>query len=480
MGRRPDISLRLKKIKGVAAITLIAGQMNTRAYVVGGFVRDFYLSKTVSDELDLLVVGDGVTFAESVAKELGVEQINVFRNFGTAHFKYAGTNYEFVGSRKESYTESSRNPIVSSGTFEDDIARRDFTVNALCVSLNEDDFGSLIDPYNGMADLKNGILRTPLDPDITFSDDPLRMMRCVRFAAKLGFTFAPGLVEAIERNRERIRIIVQERITDEFLKILATPKPSVGLIPLYTTGLMKEIFPEVALLGGTEQRQEFHHKDVFYHTALVVDNISRNTENLWLRFAALMHDIAKPQTKRFVDGVGWTFHGHEDLGAKMMKRIFVRMRLPFHKLEYIRKLVRLHLRPAALAKEGITDSAIRRLIVEAGDDLDDLLTLCRADITSKNPQRVNKVLSNYEYVASKIIEVREKDRLRAFQSPLRGDEIMQMAGLPPGRLVGMIKDSIEDAILEGKISNDYDSALRYFNEIKDDYLQRFNPNGKPR
>ncbi|MGE5679836.1 MAG: CCA tRNA nucleotidyltransferase [Bacillota bacterium] len=445
--------------------------MNVRLYVIGGYVRDIILNRSKS-EADFLVVGNGPEFASFLAKELKVGKISVFKNFGTAHFKYEDMDLEFVGARKESYNRNSRKPIVEDGTFEDDISRRDFTINTLAVSLNKENFGVLIDTFDGLSDLGRKIIRTPLDPMITFDDDPLRIMRAIRFASQLNFEVDETVKKAATELRERLKIISKERITDEFLKILASDKPSVGLKLLLQTGVMEIIIPELANLSGVDQRKDYHHKDVFLHTCMVVDNISEVTDNLWLRFAALMHDIAKPLTKRFVEGTGWTFHGHEDVGARMMDEIFERMKLPFTHLEYVKKLVRLHLRPIALVDEEVTDSAIRRLIVAAGEDLEDLIKLCRADITSKNMQKVSKYLANYELVMSKVREVEEKDRLRAFQSPVRGEEIMKICNIPPSKRVGEIKKAIEDAILDGKIANSYEEAYNYLLKIKDDFIAK--------
>lgn len=440
-------------------------------YIVGGFVRDILLSRK-RNEIDFLVLGDGPGFASAYAKKLGIDKISIFKNFGTAHFRTNDYDLEFVGARKESYNRDSRKPAVTGGSFEDDISRRDFTINTMAVSLNKNDYGELIDTYNGLEDLNNKLIRTPLDPLATFDDDPLRIMRAFRFASQLGFEVDESAKQAAKEMRERLRIVSQERITDEFLKILASPTPSVGLKLLFYSGVMEIIFPEIANLYGVDQRKDFHHKDVFLHTCKVVDNITRETDYVWLRFAALVHDIAKPQTKKFYEDVGWTFHGHEEIGARMMKSIFRRLKLPMNKLEYIEKLVRLHLRPIALAKEEVTDSAIRRLIVSAGEDLEDLIILCRADITSKNPEKVAKYLDNYERVMRKVREVEEKDKLRAFQSPVRGEEIMEICGLRPSRKVGEIKTAIEEAILDGKIGNNYEEAYEYLLKIKDEYLNK--------
>lgn len=469
-----NLSNEIKNIPVISAITEAAKESCIEVFMVGGVVRDLILKRERSD-LDFLVIGNSLKFAELVANKLGVHKVTKFRNFGTAHFIYQNFDIEFAGARKESYNRNSRKPIVEDGTFEDDIKRRDFTINTMAISLNEKNFGELIDIFNGYNDLQSKLIKTPLDPIQTFDDDPLRIMRAFRFAAQLEFQVDELIMNAAKELKERLRIVSQERITDEFLKILSAPKPSIGLKLLYDSEVLQIIFPEIHNLAGVDQRQDYHHKDVFLHTLIVVDNISQATENLWLRFAALVHDIAKPQTKKFVDGIGWTFHGHEELGARMMKNIFHRMKLPMNKLEYVEKLVRLHLRPIALSKEEVTDSAIRRLIVQAGEDLQDLITLCRADITSKNPQKVQKYLANYEAVMQKVLEVQEKDRLRAFQSPVRGDEIMKICNLKPSKKVGEIKKAIEDAILDGVIENSHEAALEYLMKIKDDFLKEKNP-----
>lgn len=444
-------------------------------YLVGGFVRDILLGRT-KKEMDFLVVGDGLAFAKDFANALGINDIVIYKNFGTAHFDFQGMALEFVGARKESYKRNSRNPKVESGTLDDDLDRRDFTINTLAVSMNKENFGELVDKFNGIADIEKKIIKTPLDPLKTFDDDPLRIMRAFRFASQLNFEIESSVIAAATEMAERLKIVSQERITEEFLKILESPKPSVGLKLLYESGVMKVVFPEIHNLGGVEQRKDFHHKDVFYHTCKVVDNLANVSGDVWLRFAALVHDIAKPPTKRFVEGIGWTFHGHEDLGARMMKSIFKRLKLPLTKLEYIEKLVRLHLRPIALVDEIVTDSAIRRLIVAADEDLEDLITLCRADITSKNPTKVSRYLENYEIVMQKVRDVKERDQLRAFQSPVRGEEIMQVCGIKPSKLVGDIKTAIEDAILDGQIGNNYEEAYAYFMQIKDEFLSKyFNP-----
>ncbi len=379
---------------------------------------------------------------------------------------------EFVGARRESYTKYSRKPKVEVGTLDDDLSRRDFTVNAMAVSLNAADFGILLDPFDGQRAMEEKTLRTPLEPEATFDDDPLRIMRAFRFAAQLGFSVEQSAIEAAAKMAPRLKIVSQERITDEFMKILASSKPSVGLQLMQATGVLKVVFPEVAHMGGVDQRQDFHHKDVLQHTFRVLDNVAEASQDVWLRLAALLHDIAKPRTKAFKEGVGWTFHGHEELGARMVKPIFRKMRFPFEKIGYVEKLVRLHLRPMALVDEGVTDSAVRRLLFGAGEVVDDLMTLCRADITSKNPKLVVQVKQNYDLVAQKIAEVEEKDKIRNWQPPLRGDEIMEVCGLQPGPLVGKLKDAITDAILDGRIPNEHEAALSLLLEIKESMIGR--------
>jgi putative nucleotidyltransferase with HDIG domain len=464
------IKEKISLLKIIKIISKVAERNNVKVFAVGGFVRDIFLNRDRSD-LDILVIGSGIDFAKSVADELGVINVSYYKNFGTAHFDYQGMNIEFVGARKESYDRTTRKPIVEDGTFEEDISRRDFTINTLAISLNKKDFGKLINNYDGYDHIKNQIIKTPLDPKKTFDDDPLRIMRAFRFASQLNFNVEENIIIASREMKERLSIVSQERITDEFLKILSSPKPSIGLLLLFDSGVLEIVFPEIAIMAGVDQRKDYHHKDVFLHTLQVVDNICKETDNVWLRFAALVHDIAKPPTKRFVEEIGWTFHGHEDLGARMMKKIFHRMKLPLHQLEYIEKLVRLHLRPIALAKEEVTDSAIRRFVVNAGEDLEDLIVLCRADITSKNPIKVEKYLGNYERVMQKVRDVKERDQLREFQSPVRGEEIMQIFNLKPSRKVGDIKTAIEEAILDGKIGNNYEEAYQYLMEIKDQYLK---------
>lgn len=460
---------KLKKNIVIKTIAKVVEKSNIEAYIVGGYVRDLILNRNRND-IDILVIGNGPEFAKMIADELGVKNVTIFNNFGTAHFHFGDMDVEFVGARRESYDRKTRKPSVLVGTFLEDITRRDFTINTLAISLNKKKYGYLVDVFNGYLDIRNKLIRTPLDPLKTFDDDPLRIMRAFRFAAQLDFSVDESIMHAARVMRERLGIVSQERITDEFLKILSSPKPSIGLKLLFDSGVMEIIFPEIAAMAGVDQRKDFHHKDVFLHTLQVVDNISKETENVWLRFAALVHDIAKPPTKKFVEDIGWTFHGHEDLGARMMKKIFLRMKLPMHHLEYVEKLIRLHLRPIALAKEEVTDSAIRRLIVQAGEDLEDLITLCRADITSKNPTKVEKYLDNYERVMKKVRDVKERDKLREFQSPVRGDEIMKICNLRPSKKVGEIKKAIEEAILDGKIGNNYQDAYQYLLKIKDSFL----------
>lgn len=471
MKHRNKISFKdqIKNQKIINTIVKVSDNLNIETYIVGGYVRDLILKRSRSD-IDILVIGNGPEFAKKVADELGVKNVSIFNNFGTAHFMIDNLDVEFVGARRESYDRKTRKPAVEVGTFLEDITRRDFTINTLAISLNKKNYGALVDVFNGYVDLRNKLIRTPLDPLKTFDDDPLRIMRAFRFASQLDFTVDESIMIAAGEMRERLTIVSQERITDEFIKILASPKPSIGLKLLFDSGVLEIIFPEIAVMAGVDQRKDFHHKDVFLHTLQVVDNISKETENVWLRFAALVHDIAKPPTKKFVEGIGWTFHGHEELGARMMKKIFLRMKLPLHQLDYIEKLIRLHLRPIALAKEEVTDSAIRRLVVQAGEDLEDLITLCRADITSKNPVKVEKYLGNYERVMQKVRDVKERDMLREFQSPVRGDEIMKICNIKPSKKVGEIKTAIEEAILDGKIGNNYEEAYKYLLQIKDQYL----------
>ena len=439
----------------------------TEAFLIGGFVRDYLLYQKVDNEIDIVCTHNALEVAERICQLLGKEaKLTVFKNFGTAHISYQSNIIELVNARKESYQRHSRKPIVESGTLEDDQKRRDFTINALAIGLDEKNFGKFIDPFNGLRDLKNKIIRTPLDPAITFSDDPLRMMRAIRFATKLQFTIEEKTFQAIKEQKERIKIVSQERITEELNKILLSPKPSIGFYLLDQSELLDIIFPELAKLKGTETINGLSHKDNFVHTLQVLDNLSAKSDNLWLRWAALLHDIAKPLTKKFEEGKGFTFHGHEELGSRMIPSIFKRLRLPLNeKMKYVQKLVRLHLRPIVLAKTEVTDSAVRRVLFEAGDDIDDLMLLCEADITTKNPLKLKRYLQNFELVRQKLKEIEEKDHIRNFQPPIRGEEIMEMFQLKPGKIVGILKDSLKEAILEGQVKNDYEDAKRFLIDL---------------
>ncbi|MCG3118167.1 MAG: Multifunctional CCA protein [bacterium] len=447
-------------------IGALADQQQFEIYVVGGFVRDFFLKRDRS-EMDFVIVGDGIKFTELLAKHLHLPKPAVYRNFGTAMLKWDDMQLEFVGARKESYRGDSRKPSVEPADLPADLSRRDFTINAMAFGLNAENYGALVDPFDGMKDLQAKLLRTPLEPRTTFSDDPLRLMRGIRFAAQLDFKIEENTFSGMREMRERLRIISQERITDELLKILAASKPSSGFRLLDDTGVLAIIFPEFVALKGVEEYKGYFHKDVFNHTLMVMDNVAAMSDKAPLRLAAVFHDIAKPRTKAFIPGKGWSFHGHEDIGARMLPAIFTRMRLPNDWLKYVQKLTRLHLRPIALTEEECTDSAYRRLLFQAGEDLEDLLMLCRADITSGNAKRRERHLANFDFVVKRLNEVEEKDRMRAFQSPVRGDEIMQVCGLTPGPLVGKLKSAIEDAILDGQIPNEHAAALAYLLAIKD-------------
>ena len=435
-----------------------ADSLGRECYVVGGYVRDIMLRRPSTD-VDFVTVGSGIEVASEVARRLKGSHLSVFRNYGTAQVKRRSVELEFVGARKESYHRESRNPVVEDGTLDDDIARRDFTVNAMALCVNAGRFGELIDRYNGIDDLRRGLIRTPLDPDVTFSDDPLRMMRAIRFATQLGFEIVDETFNAIRRNARRIEIISKERVADELMKIMRSPQPSRGWQLLFRSGLLKIIFPELAALRGIDVVNGVGHKDNFFHTMAVLDNVAAQTDNVWLRWAALLHDIAKPVTKRWDDRLGWTFHGHNAVGAKMVPRIFRRMKLPMNEhMKYVQKLVELHMRPIALVEEIVTDSAVRRMLFEAGDDVDDLMTLCSADITSRNQMMVERFRRNYELVKQKMVELEERDRIRNFQPPVDGIEIMQTFGLGECREVGMIKEHIKNAILDGEIPNEHEAA----------------------
>lgn len=437
----------------------IADENSQEVYVIGGYVRDRIMGRPFNNDIDILIIGNGIEFAEKVAQELNTK-VNVFKSFGTAMLRYEDIDVEFVGARKESYRSTSRKPIVENGTLADDQSRRDFTVNAMAFGLNKNNYGDLIDPFDGIGDIQRKRIKTPLDPALTFSDDPLRMMRAIRFASQLQFEIAPEDFEAIKANKERIKIVSQERITDELQKIVMSEKPSIGFELLFDSGLLQLIFPAFANLYGVDTIQGKSHKDNFYHTLEVLDNVAKHSDDLWLRWAAIMHDIAKPATKRFDSNLGWTFHGHEDRGARMVPKLFADLKLPLNdKMKFVQKLVLLHLRPIVLAQEIVTDSAVRRLLFEAGDDIDNLMMLCHADVTTKNSYKRKKYRQNFELVQQKLKDVEQRDQIRNWQPPVSGEDIMETFDITPGRKVGIIKKAIREAILEGEIKNNYEEAL---------------------
>lgn len=456
------ISCTTKELEILEKISDAAASLQVSCYLIGGFVRDKIINRPTKD-MDIVCLGDGIALAEAVSKRFSSKpEVNYFKNFGTAQIKTQDWEIEFVGARKESYNHHSRKPQVQPGTLEDDQNRRDFTINALAISLNKSDFGNLVDPFDGLKDIGEKIIQTPLEAEKTFSDDPLRMMRGIRFATQLGYKIAPATFNAIKENAHRIKIVSGERIADELNKILLTPRPSVGFELLYKSGLLKIIFPEMVELAGAEYVDGFGHKDNFYHTLQVVDNVSKTTDDIWIRWAAVLHDIAKPVTKKFEEGHGWTFHGHEVVGGRMVPKIFAKLKLPQNeKMKFVRKLVELHLRPISLTKDNITDSAIRRLLFDAGEDFEALMQLCRADITSKNKQKVKRYLDNFELVEQRCVAVEASDQIRNWQPPITGEIIMATFKLPPGRMVGDIKNAIREAILDGEIPNDYDSAFAF-------------------
>ena len=465
MNLKQDIDKQIFHLIGQAA-----DEMGREAYVVGGYVRDIFLNRT-SKDIDFVTVGSGIELAQKVASLLGKgAHLSVFATYGTAQVKWKGLELEFVGARKESYTRDSRNPIVENGTLEDDQKRRDFTINAMAICVNGDRFGELVDPFNGLIDLHHKTIRTPMDPAITFSDDPLRMMRAIRFATQLEFEILPETYDAIVRNNERIEIITKERINDELGKIIRSRRPSIGFTLLETCGLLELIFPELHALKGVDTMEGKGHKDNFYHTLQVVDNICDKTDNEWLRWAALLHDIAKPVTKRYDAKLGWTFHNHNYIGEKMIPRIFRKMKMPSNeKMKYVAKLVGMHMRPQSIGEDGVTDSAVRRMMFDAGEDVDDLMLLAEADITSKNPNKVRRILENFKLVRQRMVEIEEKDRIRNFQPPVDGKEIMTVFGIEPCNTIGQLKERIKDAILDGDIPNDHDAAYEYMLKIAPEF-----------
>ena len=470
IARRLASSIESENLALLKNIMQIAEDVGVEVYAVGGFVRDSLLKKSVKD-IDFVVVGDGIAFAKLVGQRLRAKRTAVYKKFGTAMVGLDDQELEFVGARKESYRGNSRKPKVQPADLMTDLARRDFTINAMAISLHRDTFLSLVDPFSGLDDLAAGLIRTPLAPKVTFNDDPLRIMRAIRFSAQLQFKIEEETATAITATCERLSIISNERIADEFLKIMAVKRPGKSFFLMDDLGVLQQFLPEFCTLKGVEERQGYAHKDVFSHTLEVLDNISKVSSKIELRFAALFHDIAKPQTKKFIEGKGWTFHGHEEIGARMLPRIFRRLRLSNEWLKYVQKLTRLHLRPIALTEEECTDSAYRRLLFQSGEDLEDLLKLCRADMTTRNAYRRRKYLKNFEFVVTRLNEVEEKDRMRSFQSPVRGDEIMEICQIKPGKLVGKIKSQIEEAILDGKIPNEHEAARNYLLEIKNIFTE---------